>query len=348
MKLAQCCAIICAATIFTTTICSITRAAGDDHQICEMVTGDDASLAACTRAIASDRYKGHSLAILYKDRCDVYISKGNSDQAIADCTQAIHLDPKFAEAFNDRGAAYQSKKLVERAIADYTEAIRLDPEYGSAFSNRGAAYRNIGEFDKSLADLSEAIRLDPEDVDAYISRALTAAAKTDYGQAISDCSEAIRLDPSYSTAYYFRGVINVYGGTLSNAHADLYRATELDTTSAYAALWLDIVARRSHVPTRLAEASEYLDMKKWPAPIVHTYLGQLTPEVMLAAADENSDANKTARVCNAQFYAGELYLQQGNREAAARLFRLSAAGCPRTLINWWAARAELNVLGATP
>ena len=63
------------------------------------------------------------------------------DRAIADYTEAIRLDPKYANAYSNRGVAYSDKGDKDRAIADFTEAIRLDPKYADAYNNRGFAYR---------------------------------------------------------------------------------------------------------------------------------------------------------------------------------------------------------------
>ena len=54
---------------------------------------------------------------------------------------------------------------------------------------------------------------------------------------------------------------------------------------------------------------------------------------------------KRIRFCEANFYIGELSLQQGNKNDAARLFQLAAAGCPKGSNKSWAARAELKALG---
>ena len=48
---------------------------------------------------------------------------------------------------------------------------------------------------------------------------------------------------------------------------------------------------------------------------------------------------KQRRVCEASFFSGELTLMQGTKENAARLFRLAAGDCPKTLIVWSAANA---------
>ena len=118
------------------------------------------------------------------------------DKAIADYTEAIRLDPKyamrsttaaspgttrtnstrrsrtttrrsgstrrFADAFNNRGNAWSDKNEYDKAIADYNEAIRLDPKFAFGFYNRGNAWNDKGELDKAIADYTEAIRLDPE------------------------------------------------------------------------------------------------------------------------------------------------------------------------------------------
>ena len=67
-------------------------------------------------------------------------SKKEYDKAIADYTEAIRLDPKYARAYNNRGDAWYGKKEYDKAIADYTEAIRLDPEIAEAYNNRGNAW----------------------------------------------------------------------------------------------------------------------------------------------------------------------------------------------------------------
>jgi tetratricopeptide (TPR) repeat protein len=52
---------------------------------------------------------------------------GNYDQAIADLTQAIRLDPNMPEGYFCRGMAYYNKKDYNRSIADFEAALRLNP-----------------------------------------------------------------------------------------------------------------------------------------------------------------------------------------------------------------------------
>ena len=94
----------------------------------------------------------------------------------------------------------------EAAIADYTEAIRLDPNYAEAYNNRGLALQSQGDLDGAAADYTKAIRLKPDYADAYKNRGLVRAATGDYNGAIADCTEAIRLDPANCRALYNRPV----------------------------------------------------------------------------------------------------------------------------------------------
>ncbi len=172
--------------------------------------------------------------------------------------------------------------------------------------------------------------------------------KADYDRAIADYNEAIRLDAKYSGAYFSRGLANLYNGSASKALADLNQASELNPKDAYAALWLDIVNKRSNRASRLPQAISQLDMTKWPAPVIRLFLGQMTPEAVLAAADDPEPNNKKGQVCEANFYSGELALQQSAKDDAARLFRLAALDCPKNFYERPAANAELKALGATP
>ena len=116
--------------------------------------------------------------------------------------------------------------------------------------------------------------------------------------------------------------------------------------NAYTALWLDIIGRRSNVPSRLSQAISTIDMTKWPAPVIRMFLGQMTPAAVLAAADDPDATKKKGQVCEAKFYSGELALRQGAKDEATRLFRLAASDCPKDFIEWPAADTEIKSLGA--
>src|SRR5262249_11484364 len=144
------------------------------------------------------------------------------------------------------------------------------------------------------------------------------------------------------------GRANLLTGALPKALADINQAASLNPKYAYTALWLDIANRRSNLPSRLAEATKQIDMTRWPAPVIRHYLGELTAEALLAAADDRDANTKRDQVCEANFYTGELALQRGESDEATRLFRAAAADCPKTFMEYVGATAELKALASAP
>lgn len=52
---------------------------------------------------------------------------------------------------------------MEEAIADFSRAIELNPDYALAYGNRGVAYQGLQRYRESLSDLNRAIELGLEE-----------------------------------------------------------------------------------------------------------------------------------------------------------------------------------------
>jgi tetratricopeptide (TPR) repeat protein len=104
-------------------------AIADDRDTCKTASGDPA-ISACTRAIASKKFKANVLSILYTNRGVELAAKGDMDRAMKDHDQAIKFDPKNALAFNNRGVAKLKKGDKEGGEADIAKAKQLQPGIG--------------------------------------------------------------------------------------------------------------------------------------------------------------------------------------------------------------------------
>jgi lipoprotein NlpI len=191
------------------------------------------------------------------------------------------------------------------------------------------------------------VRLDTKDPDAHHSVGTKEPAKSDLSQVITYYNAAIKHDPKDDDAYFHRGIANYYAGALPQALADLGQANKIDPEYPYYALWIHILDKRANAASRLPQAIAHINMTKWPAPVIRLFLGESTPAAVLAAADDPDAKTKRGQVCEANFYLGELALQQGTREDAARLFRLAAADCPREFVEGHSAASELEALVAS-
>jgi hypothetical protein len=75
-------------------------------------------------------------------------------------SQAIALDPDYADAYQWRAIAYLTTDLTA-AISDWTEVIRLKPREINGYLSRARTYNRLGDVERALADLDAAIALNP-------------------------------------------------------------------------------------------------------------------------------------------------------------------------------------------
>ncbi len=139
-------------------------AAADDRDTCKTAAGDTA-IEACTRAIASKKYRSRkqrtTLSLIYTNRGVEYARKKEYDKAIADHDKAIKLDPKNALAYNNRGNAHAAMGDYGMAVDDFDMALKLKPDFAEALFNRGLAKRGKGDWKAGDEDMAKARQLQP-------------------------------------------------------------------------------------------------------------------------------------------------------------------------------------------
>ena len=180
---------------------------------------------------------------LKKELARVYVFRGaarywkenESHNAIIDYTDAIELDPEYADAYNYRGISYLSNGDIDKAITDYNNAIKLDQEFTQAYKDRATAYFGNSDFDKAITDYTKAIQLDPDDTNIYNYRGLAHFRNSEGNKAIEDFSRAIQLKPDNANAYYNRGVVLLSLQNWEEAKTDLTTAAnnQLDVATEF-------------------------------------------------------------------------------------------------------------------
>jgi tetratricopeptide (TPR) repeat protein len=132
----------------------------------------------------------------------------------------------------DKGNSYFDKEKWDEAIAEYTAAIEIDPENAQAYGNRGAAYAEKGVYKDSIPDYNKAIELDPQNAVLYYNRAIAYNYMGEYEKAIADCTTVIEeLELRNNWAYFQRGIAYFSLNRFNDALNDFYNAKK-QTTSA--------------------------------------------------------------------------------------------------------------------
>ena len=79
--------------------------------------------------------------------------------AIVELNEAIRLKPDLARAYNARAYAYLRLRDYKNALADCDQALRIDPKYVNAYINRAAVRRVSGDKAGAEADLLKSRQL---------------------------------------------------------------------------------------------------------------------------------------------------------------------------------------------
>ncbi|MES2201445.1 MAG: tetratricopeptide repeat protein [candidate division FCPU426 bacterium] len=129
-----------------------------------------------TKAIAENKYYAQA----YSNRGVASWHDGNWDNALADCRQAVEIDPKFAGGHYNLAEvvfarvqeirAQKDKALthveVQKAIDEYKIAVELDPKFMDAWKGLAKSYRAYHDLDLAKETYEHILVLDKRDKEA--------------------------------------------------------------------------------------------------------------------------------------------------------------------------------------
>lgn len=130
------------------------------------------------------------------------------EEAIAQYTSAIGLEPSNSNYYFVRGKAYEKLLKYEEAKADYEKAIIFEPKDVDAIISLGAVCNKLGKFDEALVHLNRASRVDKRNTTVYPEKIITLIGLEKYDQALRVSDTAIIIKDSPMN-YYYRGICYV-------------------------------------------------------------------------------------------------------------------------------------------
>ena len=139
-----------------------------------------------------------------------------------------------AAALNNRGVKYVALGELDDALADFSETLRIDPSMGMAYENRALVHMRNGDYAAAADDFDSAIANSRDrglsyNKSAYLGRAVAHTLAGDDGKAAADFRLARRAghhladDPERAAEYALKlpGWIT-YGGAKGNLCPDGY------------------------------------------------------------------------------------------------------------------------------
>jgi tetratricopeptide (TPR) repeat protein len=151
---------------------------------------------------------------------------------------ARRIDASDAGAHNNLGVVYYRKGLIEEAIAEFTRALELDPKMQVAQRNLEIAYHNTGFYDRRVAELQERLRQAPDEREARWELGRAYAILGQDQEAIAEFEELLAKRPGDIGAIIQLGLAEKNRGRVEVATEWFIRACELDPTSSVAQFYL--------------------------------------------------------------------------------------------------------------
>src|SRR5205823_5192713 len=96
--------------------------------------------------------------------CAFWRQKRDYVRALADCNEALRLDPTFTLSFWNRGVIRAEQHEFDRALADHNEALRIDPKFNMSLVERDKLLKIRQDWDKA----TEAIRVQSTIANAFV------------------------------------------------------------------------------------------------------------------------------------------------------------------------------------
>ena len=160
----------------------------------------------------------------------------NSDESISGCTKLIEANSVKADnlpkIYNNRATAYLHKYLFDLAVNDYSQAITLQPGYANALSGRCAAYIGKGEYDKGISDCRSIAHLSQHSFSAHLLVGLAYAMKRQHAPAFDEINQALRLQPNLAIAFGARCEAHNLFGETEDALSDCDQALSISPEDA--------------------------------------------------------------------------------------------------------------------
>ncbi len=141
---------------------------------------------------------------------------------------AVVVDPKHVQARNMYGLVLQALDRPQDAIQQWTEAIRLDPTFAEPYFSMGLLYEDALQFDKARALFEKVAKLDPSNLKARMSLAAIRLRARDTQGLAEELADILKAKPDWYPPLFHLGVLKMDSGALSEALGLFQRAVVAD------------------------------------------------------------------------------------------------------------------------
>ena len=138
-------------------------------------------------------------------------NKNQFDKAIAVYSSILKLKPDKAICsliYKHRGMAFFARSHYEEAIADFSESLKLDPKSYKSVYYQGIVHSVLQQYSKAIEAFNKSIDINPYQPYCLFRRGQAYYHLEDYPHALSDCEAALALESSEAVLKFKDLVLN--------------------------------------------------------------------------------------------------------------------------------------------
>jgi tetratricopeptide (TPR) repeat protein len=178
-------------------------------------------------AIDNDSMPAYALlALIYYTTAEGAESKLRLAELV--CTQAKHVNDKYAPIYNTLGLIKLKRRNVTGALKEFEKAVELDPKYAEAHLNIGAIGLASRQYEKAQKSFETVLALQPNNFDAQVGLGVALRGQKKIDEAEAAYKKAQQLDSKACAIAYNLGLLyQDYKNSEDNKHLrqaqDFYR-----------------------------------------------------------------------------------------------------------------------------
>jgi tetratricopeptide (TPR) repeat protein len=165
---------------------------------------------------------------------NVFIQKGQVDDAVVQYQKTLQINPNYPEAHNNLGVALSRKGRVDDAVAQYQKALAINPNYVLAHNNLGLALVQRGQVDEAIAHYQKALEITPDYPVIHSNLGVALFQKGRLDEAVAHYQKALEINPNYPEAHYNLGNALFQKGQVDEAVAQYQKVLEINPNNAEA------------------------------------------------------------------------------------------------------------------
>jgi tetratricopeptide (TPR) repeat protein len=183
--------------------------------------------------------------VKYLNSGKAYAAQGKEKEAIIQFSNAVKIDPHYADAHFELAKAYLKTGSVMGAYSELQHTVALDPKNVHARLDLGQMLLAGHAYEKSLEQANAILAVDPNNADAWGLKSGIAMANNDRAEALKDIQEALKNDPNRAAFHAQLGLIQgTDPATQKDGEAQVQEAVKLDPKNAPAHLLLSAMLQR--------------------------------------------------------------------------------------------------------